>query len=318
MKLFFNYGPSLFSRIPHLAGPKNWYNKSKVRWPWLFKLNKAPVSLGIEVTNACNLKCIMCHREVMTREIGFMDFELFKECARQGIEMGVKMIVPFNYGESLLHPELINMVEYIKSRSKETAVKINTNGMLLSREYARGLMNAGIDEITFSLEGCTKERHEKIAIGSNYERILANLMNLIDMRKENEKPHIRICMVRMEETILEMKEFIKRWQTLVDGITIHDVNTGFGTLTDRRVEKRPLKRKVPCRELWLKLQILWNGDITVCCIDYDGKLKIGNMQNDSLNDLWFGTQINRMREIHGAREFDKIPICNKCDSDNTL
>ncbi|MFX0196560.1 MAG: radical SAM/SPASM domain-containing protein [Candidatus Hodarchaeota archaeon] len=318
MKLFFNYATGPFSRLFHLGGPKNWYTKSKLRWPWLFPLNGAPRSLGIEVTNSCNLRCIMCHREVMTREVGFMDFDLFKECARQGIEMGVKMIVPFNYGESLLHPKLVDMVEYVKSLSKETLVKINTNGMLMAKEYAKALVNAGIDEITFSLEGCTKESHEKIAKGSNYERILANLMNLIDVKKENGKPQIRVCMVRMEETASEMKQFIRKWRPLVDNIGISDVNTGYGTLKDRRIEKRPVERRVPCRELWLKLQVLWNGEITVCCIDYDGKLQIGKVPDDSLHELWVGTRLQRLREIHRGRHFDKIPMCNKCDSDNFL
>jgi len=228
------------------------------------------------------------------------------------------MIIPFNYGEALLHPRLTEMVEYIKSRSRETIVKINTNGMLLTGDYARNLIGAGIDEITFSLEGCTKESHEKIAVGSNYDTILANLMDLIDMRKGNGRPQIRVCMVRMEETESEMKQFVRKWRPIVDSITIHDMNTGYGTLKDRRVEKSPLKRKVPCRELWLKLQVLWDGSVTVCCIDYDGKLSIGHVERDSLRDLWFGPRMNKMREIHRAREFDKIPVCNKCDSDNNL
>ena len=315
---YFNYGTSIVEKVLHLGGPYNWKRKARLRWPWLFPLNGAPVSLGIEVTNSCNLRCIMCHREVMTREVGFMDFDLFKECARQGIEMGVKMIVPFNYGESLLHPKLVDMVEYVKSLSKETLVKINTNGMLMTKEYAEALVNAGIDEITFSLEGCRKESHEKIAKGSNYERVLANLMNLINVKKETGKPQIRVCMVRMEETASEMKQFIRKWRPLVDNIGISNVNTGYGTLKDRRVEKRSLNRKVPCRELWLKLQVLWNGDVTVCCIDYDGKLKIGNIRNESLNELWVGSKVERMREVHRAREFEKTPICNKCDSDNIL
>jgi len=315
---YFNYGSRIVDKIVHLGGPQNWNKKAKLRWPWLFRLEKTPASLGIEVTNSCNLKCVMCHREVMTRKIGFMDFDLFKECARQGIETGVKMIVPFNYGESLLHPKLIDMVEYAKSLSKETLVKINTNGMLLTKEYAKGLVGAGIDEVTFSLEGCTKESHEKIALGSNYEKVLTNLMNLIDMKQENGRPLIRVCMVRMEETASKMKQFIRKWGPLVDNIAIHDVNTGYGTLKDRRVEKRPLERKVPCRELWLKLQVLWNGDVTVCCIDYDGKLRIGRVPDNSLSELWFGSKLQTMREIHRAREFERIPICNKCDSDNSL
>ena len=318
MRLSFNYGTSPLSKVLHLGGPRNWYAKSKLRWPWLFSVDGAPMSLGIEVTNACNLTCIMCHRQVMTRKVGFMDFDLFKECARQGIEMGTRMIIPFNYGEALLHPRLTDMVEYIKSRSRETIVKVNTNGMLLTEDYARNLIGAGIDEITFSLEGCTKESHEKIAVGSNYDTILANLMDLIDMRKGNGRPQIRVCMVRMEETESEMKQFVRKWQPIVDSITIHDMNTGYGTLKDRRVEKSPLKRKVPCRELWLKLQVLWDGSVTVCCIDYDGKLSIGHVERDSLRDLWFGPRMNKMREIHRAREFDKIPVCNKCDSDNNL
>jgi MoaA/NifB/PqqE/SkfB family radical SAM enzyme len=318
MRLFFNYGRNPLSRLIHLGGPRNWYAKARLRWPWFFELDAAPMSLGIEVTNACNLKCIMCHRQAMTRDVGFMDVELFKECVRQGTDMGVKMIVPFNYGEALLHPNLVDMIAYIKSRSRDTVVKINTNGMLLTKEYARELIRVGTDEITFSLEGCTKDTHEQIAKGSDYATVLANLHNLVEMRREGEGPHIRVCMVRMEETLPEMRQFIRKWKPVVDSITIHDMNTGYGTLKDRRVEKRPLRRKVPCRELWLKLQVLWSGDVTVCCIDYDGKLKIGEVQNHFLSELWHGSPLERMREIHRKREFDRIPICNRCDSDNIL
>ncbi|MFX0202251.1 MAG: radical SAM protein, partial [Candidatus Hodarchaeota archaeon] len=145
---YFDYGTNMVDKIFQVGGPHNWGKKVRQRWPWLFALEKSPTSLGIEVTNACNLRCIMCHRQAMNREVGFMNLDLFKECAHQGIEMGVKMIVPFNYGEALLHPNLVDMVEYIKAQSKETMVKINTNGMLLTKEYARALVRAGIDEIT--------------------------------------------------------------------------------------------------------------------------------------------------------------------------
>ena len=40
-----------------------------------------PFSLGVEVTNHCNLRCPMCPREVADRGYGNMDYELFTKIA---------------------------------------------------------------------------------------------------------------------------------------------------------------------------------------------------------------------------------------------
>jgi radical SAM protein with 4Fe4S-binding SPASM domain len=66
--------------------------------------------------------------------------------------------------------------------------------------------------------------------------------------------------------------------------------------------------------LWDTLVVLANGDVTVCCYDYNGVLNIGNIKNNSIKELWNSPQLKQLRKIHYKRGFDKIPLCSKCDA----
>jgi len=318
---FFNYAEPLWRKLLRLAAaPSELPAKIRRRWPWRFARSAFPRSVAIEVTNRCNLRCVMCHREAMTRPTGLMTAETFKSAADQAIAGGATTIVPFNYGEPLLHPSLPDWIRYVKASAPHVCVKLNTNGMLLTPDTGAALLDAELDEITISLEGATAEQHERFAVGASYARVTENLHRFIAQRDEQRRATaVRICLVRMEGTHEAIDEFVLRWRTIVDSITIHDVNTGAGRLVDRRVEKRPLVRRHPCRELWGKLVVLWNGDVTVCCIDFDGKLVAGSLAaGDRLKDIWSNPRLENLRRRHRDRSFTGLPLCEHCDSDDVL
>ena len=64
---------------------------------------------NIEITNACNLRCKMCPvNRGMRRKTQYMDFSLFKEIVDKN--PGVEFILPFQWGEPLLHKDFLKMV----------------------------------------------------------------------------------------------------------------------------------------------------------------------------------------------------------------
>lgn len=74
-------------------------------------VNEFPKCLHIELTNACNLKCIMCPRRDMKRDVGYMNFELFKKIIDES--SGNVDFICLNFmGEPFLHKKISDEVEY--------------------------------------------------------------------------------------------------------------------------------------------------------------------------------------------------------------
>jgi radical SAM protein with 4Fe4S-binding SPASM domain len=82
-----------------------------------------------------------------------------------------------------------------------------------------------------------------------------------------------------------------------------------------RVQAIPLltrgRRRTRCREPWRGgLVVLQDGRVTVCCVDHDGELAVGDVRKDRLADLWNGPAMQRLRRAHAA---GRLPaLCAGC------
>ena len=85
-------------------------------------------------------------------------------------------------------------------------------------------------------------------------------------------------------------------------------------LHDKRSLYRGKIQKVPCRQLWQRLYIAYNGDIHMCCADYQGQEILGNIANDSIYSVWHSNRLNEIRQYHLDGEYYKISLCEKCPS----
>lgn len=103
---------------------------------------KAPPSLQIEPTNFCNINCICCPTDRMVRKKGHMDFELFRKIIDEASKIGVRRVHLLLHGEPMIHPRIVDMIRYIKSKS--IAINLTTNGMLFSKEKIEYLYFAKI------------------------------------------------------------------------------------------------------------------------------------------------------------------------------
>ncbi|MBP7310807.1 MAG: SPASM domain-containing protein, partial [Candidatus Cloacimonetes bacterium] len=71
------------------------------------------------------------------------------------------------------------------------------------------------------------------------------------------------------------------------------------------------KLKNRCRRLWTQPVINWDGEMNICCYDKDGSFPIGNIDDTSFRDLWFGKYMNKMRAAI-LKNRAAIEICRNC------
>ncbi len=284
----------------------------------LRKLRKFPHLVQPEITNACNANCIMCPQEEMTRKIGEMDFNLYRkiidECSKNRAR--VKTICPFLNGEPLLNHRLKDHISYAKEKNRKAEVIIYTNASLLDEKRALELMDSGLDKMFISFDGCTKETYERIRQNLDFEIVNNNVLRFFQLKKQlkRKKPQVDLSIIEMEETKRETEKFITKWKPLADSVTVKDFSNWGGKFSEKDQKKELKIERYPCPRLWFHLVILRDGNVAICCLDYDGKFILGNVKKNSIREIWNGEVINNYRSLHIRGEYEKISICEKCNS----
>ncbi|HSL24398.1 MAG TPA: radical SAM protein [Vicinamibacterales bacterium] len=146
-----------------------------------------PARLFIECTAACNISCnqACCAPETgitRTRQAGMLDFDLFTRVIDETGPSLVRIDF-FNYGESFLHKRAIEMCEYIKSRFPRVYLYTSTNGLAFDEAGARRLVQSGIDEVTFSIDGATPASYAIYRQRGDFNKAIRNLTAAVDEKR---------------------------------------------------------------------------------------------------------------------------------------
>ena len=266
------------------------------------RYGKAPFSLRIENTNVCNARCFMCPHSSMKRRQGFMEKKLYQKIIDEATEMGINFINLHNFGEPFLDKDLVWRIKYAKEKGIKK-ISTNTNGQTLTEKLAEGLIEVGLDEIFFSIDAASRETYEKIRIGLNYDKVVANIEKLIELKKKNgkENPLITVDFLKSELNEGETKSFINLWQNIVDNICIsqiHDWSNKKQQLSSVNYRNYVVFSGVPCRLPFTELLINWDGRASLCCQDVEGEVIIGDANRQSLEEIWQGDKINAIRQRH--------------------
>jgi radical SAM protein with 4Fe4S-binding SPASM domain len=266
---------------------------------------RMPEIVQIESTNICNAKCVFCPRDDMHRRQGIMSVELFRKIVDECVTLGITHVRMHNYGEALMDRRLVDKVKYAKERGIREVGMIS-NGSLITDHVARGMIDAGLDAINISVDASGKEVFESTRLGLKYDKVIANIERLVRLRTESGKrrPKLILSFVRQNNSADE-QAFIEHWRGIADKIHITDLHNWAGTLnTESDVN-------YPCYRPWLTFTVLWDGRVSLCCADFDGKTILGNVNTQSIADIWNAEPYREARRQH--LESGGPDICRACD-----
>jgi len=279
-------------------------------------------AIHLEVTNACNLKCVMCPRTTMDRHVGFMPRELFDKILAQLAEHKqlIESVALMGLGEPFLHKELFDFARAAKQAGL-VHVYTSTNATLLDDDaVAQMLDGQSFDQIILSVDGINKDTYEAVRPGEPYETVEANVARLLAAKRKHgaKLPAVELQILLMRETENEIEDFCRRWVPELGGndrILIKEADTFGGQVDDRRVDgqvRREPAERFACRQLWKDMSIGWDGLVTVCCKDVLYKLALGNAHDDRLVDLWTSKRWNGIRRLHLEGKWAWLDPCNTC------
>ncbi|MBN1878762.1 radical SAM protein [bacterium] len=273
-----------------------------------------PGSLQIEVTNACNFRCLMCPfhgpENTSDRPIGFMEPGRYREVVRDFRDFGGSLVIPQGAGESFLHPEFPELLEFTK-RTLNLSVGFNTNGARVTRDHLRLLIDLGIDEIGFSVDALTPGTFKAIT-GGDLEPVEQTVKMLVDMRRSMSvrRPLIRVLLVAQESNQAEIDDYIRRWLPVVDEIVIQSRRIQAG----RVLEKPRIEPRRPCRHLFDTAFVQWDGEMVICCEDWESVSSVGNVFESGFRSLWRSRIMKTYRSAQRRGDYSPPAICRDCQA----
>lgn len=277
--------------------------------------NFPPELVLVETTNACNARCVMCARNVMTRPVGMMSEQTFERAIEECAANAVKGVTLQFMGEPLLDKHLHERLALAKSRGLETT--FFTNAALLDETIARQLItDANLDLLQVSFDGFSKQVYESIRVGLSFDRVYQNLARFLELRTQlgAKLPRVLVTFANIAQNAAEKDDFYRCWSARADEVLIANGRNWAGQVqvegTGRFVSRE--LRRVPCIRPWTQFVILYNGDVTVCCEDSDAKLVVGNINESSMREIWWGDKLLAIRRAHLQGRQDELPLCRQC------
>lgn len=279
-----------------------------------------PYIYEVEPTNACPYRCYMCPRGRgdMKRPVGFMSLELFKKIVNQ-IPPSQRMLRLHHFGEPVLHPELPDFIRFTRSAGLIPALSLNPSS--LDEDIIDKMIDSGIGIVCFSLDSLDSERLYKIrGVKKSVDYCLKMIDYFIKNSRLSSEPVFKIIqMVSLSANRDEQESFL----SLKERYPEEDVyiyvsgNYGFGDIelikqTDEQGVQGILSFESVCSAPFDDIVILWNGDVVLCCYDYDGFNIIGNVNDNTIEEIWNGEGVRNLREIFNKRDTHFLRLCRKC------
>lgn len=275
----------------------------------------------LEITKECNLKCSFCPSAFIKGQ--HMDLCNIEEIIRKTSDYTDTYYLHV-LGETLLYPKLDELLSLMDKNQKK--VKITTNGILLSEYSEIILSHSSVKQVNVSTQAWLKLSDEY------QEKLMKNLINFIKKNNNNLTIAIRFWNDKKDVKVQKLNEFV--YNSLIEELNIHKGETDIFITNKKTIRVRPyllisidnefvwpsLDLKVNTNDNYClggkkQLAILNNGDVVLCCLDYLGHTKIGNIfentLNEILNDKLYLAFLEKIRKHRSYFE-----LCEKCDYRN--
>jgi radical SAM protein with 4Fe4S-binding SPASM domain len=288
-----------------------------------------PVSIAIEPTTSCNLRCPECPSGLrsFSRLTGMLDKNFFERTIDE-LSPHLLYLIFYFQGEPYLNPGFLDMVRYASSKNIYTAT--STNAHYLSDENARSTVESGLDRLIISIDGTTQDIYEQYRVGGSLEKVIEGTRNIVSWKKKlkSKTPHtiFQFLVVRHNEhQVADVRKIAGEMgvdEVAFKTAQVYDYANGNDLIPTIGKYSR-YKQKADgtwairnnlldhCWKMWHSCVLTWDGSVVPCCFDKDASHSLGSLKEQSFKDIWFGEKYMAFRKnlLTGR---SKIDICTNC------
>ena len=248
--------------------------------------------MEFNLSGLCNRTCVFCPRvdpKVFPNVNEHIPIELYEKIAKDlgGVRFS-GTILHSGFGEPLLHRRIENLIEITRSHCPEARIEINCDGDFVTPRKLCALFGAGLTTLTISMyDGPEQE--------TRFEAM-------------------------RQEVGLTDEQFILRVRWLPPeehyGITLSN-RAGMVEIGEAGIAKLKEPLRQPCHYPFFQTMIDYDGSVLLCPHDWGKRLVIGNLNHQSIMELWDGPLMRQVRLALASSDRSRPP-CDGCDVDGTL
>jgi len=265
----------------------------------------------IETTTFCGASCAFCPRDQYRYAPAHMSDELFIKALDESVALGITSLDTCAFGDLFIDPKYKERLRYVHAHYPHLKVFASTTGHMLNRSSLDVL--DCLHTIKFSMYGITKEVYESLHRGAlKYEKVLENI-NRICAIPRDKRPYLIMSLLVLPENKHQVDEWKSYWEGKVDEITVWLPHNFGGTIDEFNDTKKSVKKS--CNRPFFGNPVIHvDGEVSVCCFDYNHDLIIGNICHESLREIMTGKKLAHIRDVHKAGTFDSSDLhCKNCD-----
>jgi radical SAM protein with 4Fe4S-binding SPASM domain len=288
-----------------------------------------PISLSVEPTTACNLRCPECPSGLrnFTRPTGKMSPEILDKILGD-VKHHCTYINFYFQGEPYLHPKFFEMVRQADRAGIYTAT--STNAHFLDDARAKQTVESGLDRLIISIDGTDQSTYESYRKEGDLSQVIEGTKRIISWKRKlkSATPHVILQFLVVQPNQHQVEEVKALGKELgadevkIKTAQIYDFEHGNPLIPtiDRYARyrevspgqwaiKNPLDNH--CWRMWSGAVITWDGKVIPCCFDKDAHHSMGELSEESFKEIWRSPAYRSFRaSVLTGR--DQIEMCKNC------
>lgn len=282
-----------------------------------------PSQFIIDVTEICNLACIHCPHPTFKKSehygARYLDVALHHKLVDEVREWGKGATQYIRYtsnGEPLVHPRIMEMMEYA-ARESGVTVTLTTNGTIMNDKRIEKIINAGVDVVDISIDAFSPEAYSIIRVNGDLQVTRENVIKLLRAREQAPKPlRVVVSYVEQPQNTHETADFESFWKDQgADFVVIRRLHSCAGAKTEKaeimRTQTAEADRR-PCLYPWERMSLAPDGFLKFCPEDWVHGSTIADYRTTTIKEAWQGEFMQSLRAAHLNNAFKDHPFCGQC------
>ncbi len=288
-----------------------------------------PYYICLDVSSACNIVCNYCVHYDLTkvRRKDFCNKIMNVDLAKKAIDdlkdfpNKVKVLSLYGWGEPLLNPNIADIIAYSRQSGAVLSTETISNGILLTPELSDKLISAGLQRINISVQSVTPEGYEEICGKRiDIEKYANNIRYLYEHKPKDMTIYIKIGDIALKDEE-DIKQFYDLFGDICDEIFIEKIinvrddsiaNDNIGKIHDHGVFGQKVQGAKVCPYLFFRMFICPDGTCALCNADWYRSITVGNINEQSLKEIWQGDKLRNIQLTHLYGNRNTIDLCSKC------
>ena len=254
----------------------------------------------LELSNACNHKCLFCAHQKMRRKVGKMAPEMVESVLRQAYELGSREVGMYATGEPFIVPELADYIKLAKDIGY-TYVYLTSNGALATPERIRAVVDAGVDSVKFSINAPERGLYEFIHGKDDFDKVFEHLKYLNQYRRESGRSFkIYITGILTRYTEHTREDYFRVFDGLADQIVFKEVYNQGGYMPEIDWQLKcsyDSEHTRRCNLPFDALCVTCEGYLSVENADFENMLIVADLNKVSLREGWYGEKMKQIRRM---------------------